>query len=770
MGGSVLLEVAVFAAWGLALGASAWAWAERRRAEAKARLFEAHLSSLGARVESEQAWTDAFDIALLALDAGKPRLVSGEDAFKLCAQALGVKPEPAAVMAMLTENPDHAERIRALSERGEGCVFHVSGPSGGLDVEGRTSGAIAWLKLTRHRSVSHGLPGADQFAALLDQLPHPAWICGPEGVLLWANRAWLGAAEAESVEGAAGAGLGLGGGVEVVVREATEAGGRREGLCWATVKGQRRAFQVSAMPLHAGVTGAVALDVTELEEGKEAFRRHVEAHDETLNRLADAVAIFSPTRQLAFHNTAFAELWGLEAGWLAERPTHGEILDRLRQGRRLPETDDYVRWKGLELAHYEDLGPAPDDLWTLPDGRTLRVVRQPHPLGGLLLIFSDVTDELRLRAQYNALINVQQATLDKLNDAVAVFGSDGRLRLHNEAFERFWNVSAQALAGAGDFDGVVDLCLPRLHDQQFWTDLKARVGDPDPTARVPVSGEARTSDRRILAHQSRPLPDGATLVAFTDVTDTRALERALADRSAALAEAERLKRDFVGNVSYELRTPLTTIIGYAELLEHAGETLSERGRGHVAAVRQAASQLARSIDDVLDVAQIDAEEMALDLGDVDVADLLDTAVERWRREAEEAQAAVVVLADPHAGKIRADRQRLSQVLDHLVENAVRQSPPGGVITLSARRLHSEVQLSVTDTGRGIPFHVQPHVFDRFVGRDRGGPGLGLALVKALVELHGGWVALESEPGKGSTFTCHLPEVAQTAAGHPELAF
>ncbi len=173
---------------------------------------------------------------------------------------------------------------------------------------------------------------------------------------------------------------------------------------------------------------------------------------------------------------------------------------------------------------------------------------------------------------------------------------------------------------------------------------------------------------------------------------------------------------------------------------------------------------------MLDVAQIDAEEMALDLGDVDVADLLDTAVERWRREAEEAQAAVVVLADPHAGKIRADRQRLSQVLDHLVENAVRQSPPGGVITLSARRLHSEVQLSVTDTGRGIPFHVQPHVFDRFVGRDRGGPGLGLALVKALVELHGGWVALESEPGKGSTFTCHLPEVAQTAAGHPELAF
>jgi hypothetical protein len=458
----------------------------------------------------------------------------------------------------------------------------------------------------------------------------------------------------------------------------------------------------------------------------------------------------------------------LEPGWLAERPSHSEILDRLRQSRRLPETDDYAKWKAAELSHYEDLGALPDDLWTLPDGRTLRVVRQPHPLGGLLLLYSDVTDELRLRAQYNALIQVQQATLDKLNDAVAVFGSDGRLRLHNEAFERFWNISAQDLTAAADFDAVVELCIPRLHDRQFWNDLKARIGDPDPTARVPVSGETRSSDRRILVYQSRPLPDGATLIAFTDVTDTRDLEGALAERSAALSEAERLKRDFVGNVSYELRTPLTTIMGYAELLDHGGEALSERARGHVVAVRQAASQLARSIDDVLDMAQIDADEMALDLGDVDVAELLGEAADRWRRAAEDADASIVTDIEADAGVIRADRKRLSQVLDHLIENAVRQSPPGGVVTLSARRLQSEVQISVADTGRGIAFHVQAHIFDRFVGRDRGGPGLGLALVKALVELHGGWVALESEPGKGATFTCHVPQIAQASAAYPEL--
>jgi hypothetical protein len=131
---------------------------------------------------------------------------------------------------------------------------------------------------------------------------------------------------------------------------------------------------------------------------------------------------------------------------------------------------------------------------------------------------------------------------------------------------------------------------------------------------------------------------------------------------------------------------------------------------------------------------------------------------------------IVIDCPDDIGVIRADPRRLGQALEHLVENAVRQSPKEGTVTVSARRTLGEIQLQVADQGRGIPFHVQAHIFDRFVGRDRGGPGLGLALVKALVELHGGWVALESEPGQGATFTCHLPEEASAGAAAPELQF
>ena len=772
MGAHELMLTAAAGAVCLAICAVLWALAHRRRAEAQVSALARHLAEVEQRAEAAQASAEAFDSALLAVEDGEASLASGEESLAACATALALDEATpqALVNALMRADPDHARRLRGLIEHGEACAFEVQGPAGAVSVEGRAAGALAWLRLSAVLGEAPGLPTAPRFAAFLDARPTPAWIAAADGSPVWVNAAWLKAVDAASLDEAAARNAAFDRGADALASEAANLGQRRQAVRWISLGGRRRAFLVTAQPLEGGGVGVWSEDVSELEEVREQLKRNVEAHDETLNHISEAVAVFDQGKRLTFHNTAFADLWGLEPAWLAEKPSHGEILDRLRQRRRLPETADYAKWKAVELGRYEQLSASPDDMWSLPDGRTLRVVRQPHPMGGLLLLFSDITGELKLKAQYNALIQVQQATLDKLSDAVAVFGSDGRLRLHNEAFARFWQISPQELETAGDFEGVVDLCVPKLHDMGFWRELKGRVGDPDPSARAPISGEVKTSDSRIVAYQSRPLPDGATLIAFTDVTDAKKLESALAAREAALAEAERLKRDFVGNVSYELRTPLTTIIGYSELLERSGEALSERGRNHAAAVRAAATQLARSIDDVLDMAQIDADEMAIDLADVRVAELLDSVAARWRNEADSLRVELAVEVPSDVGVIRGDSRRLGQILDHLVENALGQTPAGGTVTIAARRALGEIQLQVTDTGRGIPFHVQAHIFDRFVGRERGGPGLGLALVKALTELHGGWVALESEPGAGATFTCHLPEEAQATAAQPELGF
>ena len=759
---------------GLALAVVVWAWRGRVDIRRREAALSEHLAREAQGLSDARGAAEAFEGAVVRIEDSEPRLAAGREALEMVAHALnlpfdgdGDELARNVLHTLADQAADNTHRLTALVERGESCRFTVQGVTGPVAVEGRALGGAVWLRLD---AAGESLPvGGGRDSALADALPHPAWINDAAGNLVWANRAWLEAVEQPSLEAARAEGAVFDRDGQSLTQEALQADKRVERFRWAGLGGKRRAWRVTAEPIGEGEVLSLAMDVTEAEETREQLRRTVSAHDETLDHLDDAVAIFGANRRVAYHNSAFRTLFGLDAAWLDERPTHAEVLDRLRQRRKLPETVDYPVWKAKELDFYGSTEVAPDDVWPLPDGRTLRVVRQPHPLGGILLLFADITDELKLRAEYNALLNVQQATLDKLNDAVAVFGSDGRLRLRNEAFERFWALGSEQLDDAGDFEAVAALCRTLLPEPALWTELKARVADPDPESRAPVSGETRLADRRTVAWQTRPLPDGATLIAFSDITARRELEDALAQREAALGEAERLKREFVGNVSYELRTPLTTIVGYAELLEVEGSGLPDRARQHLSSVRSAAGQLARSIDDVLDMAQIDAGEMALSLGDVAVCDVLAEAAHRLGPRVAAKAADLEVTCGPDVGLIRGDVARLAQMLDQLGDNALRAVESGGKIGLSAERLEQSVRIRVSDTGRGVPFHKQAHVFDRYVGRDRGGPGLGLALVKALAEMHGGSVALESEPGQGAIFIIDLPIRASAEGAPPELA-
>jgi len=759
--------VATAGAAGLAIAASAWAWRLRARLAMREQALDDTLAGLMARSALSEGALRAFEDVRIALtpEGGFDRAFIGEGILPLLEPG---QSEDQAVQALVEAiRRNNNIQLQNLVSKGEAFDSYIPTAEGDWAIEGRALGGTLWLRLARLTNTEGGSDVG--LGALADVSPSPTWVTNGRGQLIWANRAWLSETRSATLAKAREGGVSFDRGADNLVAEASRLNQRQEGFRWLASEGGRKAWRIVAEPL-AGGRGAViafALDMTEAEETRDNLRRHVEAHDETLNHLADAVAIFGPQKRLAFHNTAFQTLFHLDPAWLDERPTHAELLDRLRQRRQLPEVVDYAGWKAKELEFYGASVASPDDSWSLPDGRTLRVVRQPHPLGGILLIFSDITGELELRSRYNAQIQVQRATLDKLNDAVAVFGSDSRLRLHNEAFEALWRLSGQRLTEASSFDVIAQLCQSILPDQSVWLGLKARVTDPDPESRVPISGEARTLDGRVLSWQTRPLPDGATLVGFSDISARRDLEQALAAKEAALMENQALKREFVGSVSYELRTPLTTIVGYSELLEAMGE-LPDRSRQHAGAIRVAASQLARSIDDVLDMAQIDAGEMELALGDVWIDDLLQTSAERIRSRIEGRGASLRVHWDKTLKPLRADGRRVAQALDHLLEHAARAVSEGGRVSLSAEAGVDEIRIRVEDTGRGIPYHLQAHVFDRFVRRERGGPGVALALVKALVELHGGWAEVQSEPGKGAAFILHLPHQPSIRAASPEL--
>jgi signal transduction histidine kinase len=666
--------------------------------------------------------------------------------------------------------------------RREGSPFSLTilGPNGRfLEADGRTAGAraVLWLTDATVKGIEESAARRrveelrdtisiqpEAFVEMLAKTPFPAWRQSGGGRLEWANTAYLAACELKDLETARVRNVMIDPSFPELARRALEGGHLVEELRHIVVRGQRRAMRVVAFPVSGAVAG-MTFDATDEENARQALQRHVKAHDETLNHLADGVAIFGANKRLIFYNSAFAKIWDLEEAWLSEQPTHGALLDRLRERRRLPARSDYAAWRAGELAHYQNADELPEDLWVLPDGRTLRVARQRHPHGGLLLLFEDRTDELSLRAQYNSLIEVQKATLDKLREGVAVFGSDGRLRLRNAAFETLWDLDSATLGAGVTFDDLVDMMLPLFHDRDQWAEIKARITDPSPEARQTHGGELSLSNDKSVIFLTHPLPDGATLVAFVDITDSRRVERALTDRAEALEAADHLKTEFIETVSYQLRTPLTTVQGYAELLEAGvfGE-LQDAQKEQMGAILAATGQLSHLVETILDLALIEAGRIDLDFTEVDLGEVLRETAEMEAPRAREAQVELKLDLEKGLAKVRADRRRIAQAAMSLVSNALRFSETGGVITLGAKREGDTAKFWVADTGRGMDPEIQAEAFHSFVSGDKRGAGLGLALVREFVELHGGWVALQSEPGKGTVVSCHLPTTLGIARG------
>jgi len=677
------------------------------------------------------------------------------------------------------------QRMQALMTDGTPFSLTISGPSGRfIEADGRPAGRqlVLWLADNAVRGLADTgargrveqtrTPGGDDPLAYLDmlaRLPAPAWRVNAAGRLIWVNAAYVAAVEASDAADVIDRQVMIEPGLAEQARESLKSGAPAEAVRGAVVGGARRLMRFISYPINGGAAGS-ALDVTEGEEAKAALKRFRQAHDETLNHMAESVAIFDRAKRLVFYNRAFAELFKLEEAFLNDRPAHGVLLDRLRERRRLPEQLDYSKWRNEELVHYEAPPGAvtPDELWPLADGRTLRVARQRHPLGGLLLIFEDMTDQLSLQARYNTLIKVQRATLDKLHEAVAVFGSDGRLKLRNAAFEDMWKIEPDTLENAR-FEEVAQVCALLYPDKASWETLKARITDPSPESRKPVTGEIKRKDGFVLTFLTRPLPDGATLIAWDDITDSRRIEAALRDRAEALEASERIKTEFVEHVSYQLRTPLTTIHGYADLLAggFAGE-LSERQAEHMGAIQSASGQLGKLIDDILDIAAIDAGQLELELGDVALKQLCEESAALIATRADHAGVKLVVSAGEDLPLARADAKRLKQVLYNLLTNALDHIEPGGAVEIGADADGEEAMLWVADDGAGIAPDRQATIFERFERGDGGGAGLGLALVNDIVRLHGGWVALESAPGEGTRVTCHMPLKAASEHAAPEL--
>ncbi|SDO15622.1 PAS fold [Afipia sp. GAS231] len=736
--------------------------------------LRANIAGLQDQADRLRALLFAEPQILIAWAAGENRpQISGDTSLLISADA--AQSSPQRILAFGTWLPpepalqmDHA--VDALREAGEGFLLNLSTSNGrAIEAMGRAIGGQAIVRIRelgglrrelaesnlRYKTLQEETELLRDFAAAA---PWPIWAKSTEGNLRYANTAYVRATEGASVADAIQRNLEL---LETEQRSDMSRTLHGHSTFNArlpiVVGGERRIYDVQAVKLAGGSAG-IAIDASEATSLRAAMDRMAEAHRRTLDQLSSGVAVFDGQRRLAFYNESYRRLWGLDQAFLDANPDDSSVLDRLRAARKLPEQPDFRAWKAKLHEAYRAVEPE-TYTWFLPDGRAVSVVTTPNLEGGVTYLFDNVTESLDLARRFDGLTRVQHETLDNLNEAVAVFGSNGRVQLFNPAFTKMWKLSTDSLREQPHIETLEALCKPLFDDDLAWRTLREAITAIENRAQVALKLERK--DGSVLDCMTMPLPDGATMLTFQDITDTENVERALRERNEALETADQMKVDFVHHVSYELRAPLTTIIGFAHFLSDPSTgPLTAKQAEYLDYVTKSTNALLALTNNILDLATIDAGAMKLELGPVNIEKAIHDAAEGIQDRLATDRIELKVDIDPNIGVFIGDERRVVQVLYNLLANAVGFSPHDAAVTISAQRNEHRVTFTVTDSGPGIPADVKDKVFDWFESHSNGsrhrGAGLGLSLVRSFVELHGGKVRVDSAVGHGTTVSCDFP--------------
>lgn len=685
-------------------------------------------------------------------------------------------------------------------------ILRFTGAAGHA-LSGDESYEIIWVEditateseLEKKRTVQQNLEHEiKKFHTLLGAMTTPLWMCQANGDIIWCNNAYaklLSKTQDEVLtekleiifsapkkiipKNAAKNITGAQHSVHKMVDIALSTATVQSEYKYIVYAGSRHLMQVDIIPMaHLDVAIGQAIDVTREEDLERRSERNNAAHKELFEQLHAAIAIFEFDQRLEFYNSSFAHLWRLDPSWLDTKPKLSEIMERLREMRRLPEQADFRKFKQSWLDMFTATQGPHEDMLYLPDDTVIRSSFMPHPLGGLLMMFEDVTSKIQMESSYNTLMAVQRETLDNLNEGVAVYGENGRLKLWNPAYAKLWELNPENLEQGMHISEILERCR-HFYETDDWASLRQSMIN-ELFVRQDKVGQINRQDGKILDYAAVALPDGGKMVTFHDVTDSIKVENALRDKNAALQTAEKLKIDFIANVSYQLRTPLNAIIGFNEILDHEYfGALNPRQKEYTKGMGEASQRLLNLINDILDLSSLEAGYFVLQYSYIDLSSMLRSIFDLTQEWARSQMIEILLVCEGDVGGFEADERRLKQALVNLIRNAISYTQAGGKIILSTRVLSDTVEISVSDTGEGIASEDIPRILKPFEktfqtqeekqpiisSEARSGAGLGLTLVKNIVDLHRGELEITSEIGKGSCFTIRIPKSNTNETGH-----
>ena len=561
-----------------------------------------------------------------------------------------------------------------------------------------------------------------------------------------------------------------------------------------------------------GGTVIVHTDITELKRREQDLRHQSLLLQSTLENMDQGLSVVDADLRLVAFNQRFLDLLGFppELGQVGT-PFAEFIRYNAQRGEYGPgDVEKQVRER-VELARRFE----PHCLERVrSDGRILEIRGNPMPGGGFVTTYADVTERKRVEEAYRqARDQAEKAygdlaesnrqldiALGNMTQAIAVFDPDQRLVVSNRRYAEIYQLPDELMRPGTSLRQLVEYSIRignyRADQGADVIEERLRQG----AARGRRSFFQHLADGRIIEVIHQPLPDGGSVATYTDVTERERIQRALQASEESLRErvreledsrerleqqgrelvqladnlarardeaeaANRTKSEFLANMSHELRTPLNAIIGFSEVMlgELFGPLGSSRYRDYAKDVYDSGKHLLALINDILDLSKVEANRLELRETAVDIGGVIAACLRLVR---ERAQNAGLKLAAPDAGvqpRVSADEIKLKQILLNLLSNAIKFTPAGGTVTISAGGdSDGGVHIRVADSGIGmrpedVPLALQPfRQIDSALSRKHAGTGLGLPLAKALAELHGGRLEIDSRPGKGTAVILRLP--------------
>ncbi|QIE57121.1 PAS domain-containing protein [Pikeienuella piscinae] len=483
----------------------------------------------------------------------------------------------------------------------------------------------------------------------------------------------------------------------------------------------------------------VALDDSSALSAERSMSRFVDTISETFAHLKVGLMIFDAERRLSLFNPVISTLCDDDTEWLARRPRLRDLLDRMRRARALPEQPDYAAWRARLLGRVGAEIAAPiEETWHLPDGRTLIANFRPHLAGGLAFVLEDVTDTLALR-RINAIERAaRDATTEMLEEGIAVFGPDGRLRMANGAFRRLWGFEDGALRAGDHVDGVIAACRAASGPHPFWEEMKGAAAGGLERRATAESVELKNGG--FLSARVSPMPDGATLAVFSDVTASERVAAALKERNEALEQTEEMRGALVDQISHQMRTPLNSIFGFGQLLEDGRiGPLNARQADYVRGIVASSGDLIEAIDAMADLISVGADARRESRSFFNPAVVAREAAALAERRTGRSVGDVEIVNDDTQEETSGHRARFRQIVFNMAMDALEKTSLGG-----------RIKLSVWSEGRDVLLECSHEIVEELVEQ-----GVALTLVRRFARLDGGEVKVGRGPDGRRVVRCRI---------------